>query len=101
MATAKGSHEALKAAVPTIRMAEGMYTPVMYCGASRPEGLAVCLVDMMVWSVSIASSGISSVQMSQPCRYEIVKRKQFDDRSAASVMAHMARFHDSPEIQPA
>jgi hypothetical protein len=31
----------LKAAVPTMRMAEGAYTPVMYCGANGPVGLAV------------------------------------------------------------
>ena len=48
MATAKGSHCALNTAAPAMRIAEGMYTPVMYCGASGPVGLAVCLVDMMV-----------------------------------------------------
>ena len=31
----------MKAAVPTMRMAEGMYTPVMYCGANGPVGFAV------------------------------------------------------------
>lgn len=36
-ATAYGSQSFLIIATPTMRSAEGIYTPLMYCGASGPD----------------------------------------------------------------